>query len=429
MKELYEEITELIVQEKYDQAQEKLADLLNQLIKRGSKEDFAQLGYNFQQLGFIPYAKAIYQEAAKRYPGEATWPLLLGELAMDDGRYEEGLDYLLSIDPNDDLYLEALLLEADAYQMLSLPEVSLAKLKEANQLAPGQEAIEFGMAQLVFTMGDFKEALKLYHDLSQKEDLSPEIREEVTDNYQYALVATGQYDKAAQLLSNKENSALSQAEKEQLAFLAYHDEDYSYCDQLLSPLYENNLLDPSYYLLLAKCKWELHESDQALRVINEAISKDPYASVLYMERANFYFYLKEFKRAQADYEKVLEADEDNIRAYQQLLRLALDSDNEDRAQELIEAMKDKGISDGNSHWLMAQFYNQTENYDQARKYYDLASRDLKDDNDFLVDYIYFLREEGQFRKIITLLADKPELKQSPALSSVIDQVKDWEQEL
>ena len=51
------------------------------------------------------------------------------------------------------------------YQVLGIPEVSEAKLKEAANLMPEEPLIQFALGELYFTNGQFVEAITRYQSI------------------------------------------------------------------------------------------------------------------------------------------------------------------------------------------------------------------------------------------------------------------------
>ena len=55
----------------------------------------------------------------------------LAEIAIEDNEIDQAFDYLERISKDSEYYPQALLAIADLYQVIGIPEVSEAKLKEA----------------------------------------------------------------------------------------------------------------------------------------------------------------------------------------------------------------------------------------------------------------------------------------------------------
>ncbi len=60
------------------------------------------------------------------------------------------------MDKESDYYPQSLLAIADLYQVIGIPEVSEAKLKEAAGLLPDEPLIQFALAELYFFSRSFQ---------------------------------------------------------------------------------------------------------------------------------------------------------------------------------------------------------------------------------------------------------------------------------
>src|SRR5699024_1235181 len=129
----------------------------------------AEFGQALHLAGFLDQAKDVYDLLKEIAPGLTEWDLFLAEIAIDQNRIEDGLDILLQIDQTSDLYPNALLMMADAYQTMGLYEVSEYKIKEAMKILPDEVVLTYALAQLYHSNGKYKEAISLYEDLVEKD--------------------------------------------------------------------------------------------------------------------------------------------------------------------------------------------------------------------------------------------------------------------
>lgn len=71
------------------------------------------------------------------------------------GSIDLAFEYLEKVDKQSDYYPQSLLAIADLYQVIGIPEVSEAKLKEAAGLLPDEPLIQFALAELYFSVDQF----------------------------------------------------------------------------------------------------------------------------------------------------------------------------------------------------------------------------------------------------------------------------------
>ena len=85
----------------------------------------------------------------ERYPDEDSLKTALADIAISEGEDDEALEYLSSITPDSEAYLQALLVSVDLYQTQGMFEVSEQKLLQALDLAPDEEIIRFAFSRIV----------------------------------------------------------------------------------------------------------------------------------------------------------------------------------------------------------------------------------------------------------------------------------------
>ncbi|AMB99716.1 hypothetical protein AWM75_06835 [Aerococcus urinaehominis] len=412
MDQFITDIMQAIQADDLDRANQLFADFLHLLDQTGDQEDLASYGYQMSQYGFVDYAQAIYNLGEKNYPGLTQWLILQGELAMDNGDYETGIDYLLLVDDEDPLYLNSLLLQADAYQMLSLPEVSLVKLQEAQALAPDQDVIAFGIAELAYMQGDFKTALAAYQALLTSKSLDASLKDQIHEHYAYALAQSGQLDQAIDLLSQLGLDQLTQDQKNLLAILHFEANHYETARGLFDQLYHDQQLKDTLLASYADLADHFYDYDQASQLYQEAIAKNPFQSHNYLAMARLKQKVGQLDLAIDYLKQALDLEPDYAEANLLLLTLYIQSSDFTQANHLVDRLDRADFNEPHYHWLKARLANEQEDYDQARANYQLAYAELKADEDFLLDYMTFLREDGQLERLAALAQAHPHLMQN-----------------
>ena len=136
--------------------------LLKKALDNDDPEILASLAENLTDLGFTDLSKEVYRFLIGQFPKEDLFKVYLAEILLNDGDEDDGLQLLYDVKPDSDAYLESLLDLADYYQSNGLIETAHQKLLEAHKLAPDEDAINFGLAELDYLSGDYSEALGLY---------------------------------------------------------------------------------------------------------------------------------------------------------------------------------------------------------------------------------------------------------------------------
>lgn len=99
----------------------------------------------------------------------------LAEILLNDGDEDDGLSLLYSVSHDSSAYLDSLLVQADYYQTSGLIETAKDKLLQALKIAPEEDAVKFGLAELDYLSGDYEQALALYKDLVQRQETFGEV--------------------------------------------------------------------------------------------------------------------------------------------------------------------------------------------------------------------------------------------------------------
>lgn len=125
--------------------------MLEEALRKDEPEILASLAEELQSLGFLEEAKRILEKLLKDFPEEDIFYLSLAEIAIENDDIDGAFEYLERIQPESENYLESLLVIADLYQVLGIPEVSEAKLLQAKTIAPEEPLITFALAELHFS--------------------------------------------------------------------------------------------------------------------------------------------------------------------------------------------------------------------------------------------------------------------------------------
>ncbi|MDO4670796.1 MAG: hypothetical protein Q4A67_04910 [Aerococcus sp.] len=429
MTETIETVLALMRTGEVKKANAAFAALMAELEREGDADTWAQNGYTLLDNGFTSYALALYRQAEDKFPADERWPLLEAEVWMADGDFDQALDQLLLITEDSPYYLEALLLQADAYQGLFFPEMSELKLKEAQQLAPDEPAIILGLAELNYHEGNFKAALPYYRALfDDTRRLDATAVKIATDHFRYALGASGQFEEALQQLEAIPEAERTQEQSEQMVLYYVETEDFEKANSLLEPLYDEGELSGNLLTLYADVLTYYHDEAGAIRVLDEAIAKDPVQLPLYEKRAQLYIALHQDEAATRDLKMILAQDEEAITARLLLLRTLL---RMDRAEEALEVLEETpvAIQEAEFDWLSARTYDLNEDYEKALEHYQAAYPELTGDDSFMYDYLTFVHEEGRYDLIEKAFTARNDLKDMPTFQWLYEEMLDhqsWE---
>ena len=348
-----------------------------------------ELAYYLEGIGFYPQARQIYEKLAPVFP-EVN--LNLATIASEDGQIEEAFAYLEEIQPNSDWYVSALVLKADFYQMEGLTDVAREKLLEARSYSDDPLLI-FCLAELDSELGNDLEAIKGYAQLDNRE-LFEQTGISTYQRIGTAYARLGKFESAIEFLEKALELEYEDQTAFELASLYFDQEEYQkavlYFKQLdtISPDFEG------YEYGYSQALHKEHQTEQALQIAQQGLEKNPFETRLLLLASQLSYELHQPEQAEA---YLLQAQEDAEDQEEILLRLATMYQEQERYEDILalEVYEPENLL---TKWMIARSYQETEDLDVAFESYQELLPELKENPEFLEQYIYLLRELGKFEE-------------------------------
>ncbi|MCI1910573.1 MULTISPECIES: tetratricopeptide repeat protein [Lactobacillus] len=365
--------------------------LLKEALNNDDPEILASLAENLTGLGFTDLAKEVYRALIVKFPKEDLFKVYLAEILLNDGDEDDGLSLLYSVSHDSSAYLDSLLVQADYYQTSGLIETAKDKLLQALKIAPEEDAVKFGLAELDYLSGDYEQALALYKDLVQRQETFGEV------NLNQRLFATnakmGNYEQAAEIIRKRSDSIFDIDSKYEagLVMLSVGDDDKAikFLDEVIeqSPDYVNA------YPLLAQAYEHKHDNEQVLRTAQAGLAYNELDETLYSLGARAAANLNEMDTARDLLEKGLKIAPDNSDLRMQLSNLYLHMHQDSGNIALFKDLDNENI-EPQAHWNMALSYERLDNSEKAQSEFLLAYPDFKENPDFLRQMIMFFNAQN-----------------------------------
>lgn len=387
--------------ENQDFSQDKI--LLKQALDNDEPEVLASLAENLTSYGFTNLSKEVYRSLIAKFPKEDLFKVYLAEILLNDGDDDDGLTLLYNISPDSSAYLDSLLVQADYYQTNGLLETARDKLLQALKLAPEEDAIKFGLAELDYLDGEYEQALSLYRDLVKRQKNFGETN--LIQREFQTMAKLGQYEEASEVIKEHSADILDIDSKYQagLIMLSVGDDDQAikYLDDVIdqSPDYVNS------YPLLAQAYLHKHDNEQVLRSAQAGLAYNELDETLYSMGAKAAANMNELDTAEDLLKKGLKIAPDNSDLLMQLSNLYI---HENKDQENINLFKDKNDEEvePQAHWNMAISYENLDKSDKARAEFLLAYPDFQKNPEFLKQMIRFFNVEPNSTDIVKQLLDR-----------------------
>lgn len=376
----------------------------NEYLAKALQEDPAdvlhELGEELLAIGFLEEAKAIFEHLLTVSPENDEWNIPLAEIAIEDNEIDQAFDYLEKIQQDSEYYPQALLAIADLYQVIGIPEVSEAKLKEATKLLPEEPLIRFALAELYFSVDRFNEASALYEMLLANgiEEISSISMQERLGQ---SLSMQGDFEATIPPL---EATLAEERTDDRLFQLAFTNLQLHENEKAINYLQELRELNPQYqslYLYLGQALQEEEMIEEAQQVLEDGIKENPFQVELYHLASENAFRLHEKEKAEKLLLDALNVGDKQDETLLTLSNLYLDQERYEDVVQTVNQMEE--VANPYAEWNLAHAYNQLEDFAVATVHYEQATHELDHEPDFLKEYALFLREEGQLAKTRELL--------------------------
>lgn len=358
-------------------------------IKKDSDEVLLELGSYLEGIGFYPQASQIYEKLSPKFP-EVN--ISLASIASEDGLIEEAFAYLENISPESDWYVSALVLKADLYQMEGLTDVAREKLLEARNYSDDPLLI-FGLAELDSELGNDLEAIKGYALLDNR-SICQQTGISTYQRIGISYARLGKFESAIEFLEKAIELEYDDQVAFELASIYFDKEEYQkavlYFKQLdtISPDFEG--YEYGYSLALHK----EHRTEEALKIAQQGLSKNPFETRLLLHASQLSYELHQPEQAET---YLLQAQENAEDQEEILLRLGTLYQAQERYEDII-ALKTYEPENLLTKWMIAKSYQELEELESAEEIYQELAPDLKDNPEFLEQYIYLLRELGKIEE-------------------------------
>ncbi|MFS9180525.1 tetratricopeptide repeat protein [Streptococcus timonensis] len=363
-------------------------------IEEDSDEVLLELASYLEGIGFYPQASQIYEKLSTKYP-EVN--INLASIASEDGLIEEAFAYLENISPESEWYVSALVLKADLYQIEGLTDVAREKLLEARNYSDDPLLI-FGLAELDSELGNDLEAIKGYAQLDNR-SIYQQTGISTYQRIGLSYAKLGKFESAIEFLEKAIELEYDDQTAFELASLYFDKEEYQkavlYFKQLdtISPDFEG------YEYGYSQALHKEHQTEEALKIAQQGLSKNPFETRLLLHASQLSYELHQPEQAEA---YLLQAQEDAEDQEEILLRLGTLYQEQERYEDII-ALKIYEPENLLTKWMIAKSYQELEELESADELYQELAPDLKDNPEFLEQYIYLLRELGKVEEARDLI--------------------------
>lgn len=386
-----DKVDKIIYQLENGQHEEALTSY-QQILTSGTNEERFVLGEELFRFGFINEAKTLFEKLLMAYPEEGELLVLFAEACIELGDEEEAMLVLDKIHEEDASFPQALLLLADLYQMQGLYEVSEQKLLKAKSVLPNEVIIDFALGELYLEQGKFLEAIQFYNKVLTKEEEMAGIS--IHQRLGEALSAGGAFEEA---MSHYEKALEDKLEINTLFSYAFTALQAGYNKTAIEKFNELKEIDPEYhslYLYLAKAYEREEELDKSFEAIQAGLKQDEFSKEMFLYGGKIAIKLGNEEEAVHLLRQAIALDPEYTEAALTLNKIFFRNEQYEDVIEICEILTTNGVEEPQLIWDEAVALQHLEEYSQSLNKYKAAYNFFKNHLEFLVDYGYFLMEEG-----------------------------------
>ncbi|WP_077618589.1 tetratricopeptide repeat protein [Bacillus sinesaloumensis] len=358
------------------------------------------IAQNYYQWGFVEDAKEIAEELIARYPDEGELFVFLAEMMIDLDQEEEAIQLLEQISEDDPVYLESLVLQADLFQMQGLHEVSEQKLLLAKEKTDKEPIIDFALAELYSSHGEYKKSVPYYEKVLIENDEIAGVN--VNARIAESFSAIGKFEEA---LPYYEEAIKKQEDSNTLfgfGVTAFQAKFFTKAIEILTRLKELDQDYGSLYLYLAKAYEEEGMIEEGFKISLEGLEVDSLNKELNFNAGKLSMMLGDKESAEKYLRAAVAIDPGYVEATLQLSKYLIREERFEDVVESLESVMSYGEFDEQFEWDLAFAKNKLEQYSDALNHYRRAYTSFKETPEFLEEFGYFLMEDGKRQEAIDI---------------------------
>lgn len=342
------------------------------------------LGDVLMSYGHIYDAEKIFLHLYSHAEHDDDVVSFLVDIYITDNRLDEALS-LINASPKT---VVTLLIKAEIFQQLNMPDVSFNLLNEALTMSD-DIIIHFALAELHFYEGNIFESLETYTKIAETEETINGLHIHLRIAKLYLLqmeyeTALKHYDKVD--IEHFQNEDLFDK-----AVASMHNEQLDSAKTLLHRVIDNEPYYTAAFITLIDILENELDYEEAIRVAEAYLLQDKQNAIMFNRLGNLYFKNNLESQALDALYASLELDpayESTLTHILEILLLSGRTDEIERFNPLIE--RDELHPD--TQYLLAKVETENEEYAEAEGLYETAYAELSHAAPFMTDYYYFLLE-------------------------------------
>ena len=394
MKSIVEQIQNALEEQELEKVYSLFEQFMNE-VTEDKIEELIDLAAFSASSGFFDEARQAYLLLTQFEPEESAWTILLAEILVNQGEYDQALSVLYDIPKDNPNRPSVLVNSSELYKAQGYYDVAERKLLLAKELAPEEAILDFYLGTLLFESGSMERSVQYLERFLKNSTEETGEENRARELLVEASLEIGNDEPLQELVSDE---GLASVSNELLMSIAKHDIQEGNVDHA-NKLYQEILSrDEEHYealLGLSHIQMFKHEYLKAIMSLSKMIETYPYEKEPFFSLGVSYLSIGQMEKGQEALKQAYELSPESFEIMQAYTEILLYQEEFEEVQDILAREIEEGLENGQIFYLMARAKEGLEEFEEALEFYQKASVELEDSVEFIVDYVRFLREEGR----------------------------------
>ena len=394
MKTIVEQIQNALEEQELEKVYSLFEQFMNE-VTEDKIEELIDLAAFSASSGFFDEARQAYLLLTQFEPEESAWTILLAEILVNQGEYDQALSVLYDIPKNNANYPSVLVILSELYKAQGYYDVAERKLLLAKELAPEEAILDFYLGTLLFESGSMERSVQYLERFLKNSTEETGEENRARELLVEASLEIGNEEPLQELVSDE---GLASASNELLISIAKHDIQEGNVDHAKKLYQEILSRDEEHYealLGLSYIQMYKHEYLKAIMSLSKMTETYPYEKEPFFSLGVSYLSIGQMEKGQEALKQAYELSPESFEIMQAYTEILLYQEEFEEVQDILAREIEEGLENGQIFYLMARAKEGLEEFKEALEFYQKASVELEDSVEFIVDYVRFLREEGR----------------------------------
>lgn len=346
--------------------------------------------------GYLQLATTLSEQVQNLENPEMNY--IRAEIAFLHGDMDGVILHTDNIGKESDIYVKALILEAEAYANLEMPDVSERKLKEMRHYLEDSSLADLFLAEFYYEQENYDAAYNLYAKLVDDKEHADKVDSAKFASLSYAL---GEYETALEYYEKVLHpEVMSELQMVEYSDLLLHVEKIDTAITVLEHyIAENTMYVPNARIRLGQLWIYKEQSDKAKAVIQQGLMHDAENAQLLLFDALLAKRENNMYRFEQQLYKILENNPQNVSALRELVNYKFTQEAYEDIEALIRQLETQGEYDVLFDWYKAKLESVRGHDTKALEEYAEVFDALKTNEQFLHEFAVLANELNDMEKL------------------------------